>query len=127
MELIYRNSNIASNNHIKIRLRYQNIIQGELLMDVYNFMADCQYEFDDIKTRIKTKLLRRDINLNVMGIAPFIEAANDNLLIVFYVDLGVINSVNIGFYINNEHLRLWHISKKDIIDKLLDTTDITQF
>lgn len=89
-------------------------------MDVYNCMRDCQYEFDDIKTRIKMKLLRRDVNLNIMEIAPFIDAVEDNLLIVFYVDLGYVNRVNIGFYISNEHLRVWHISKKDVIEKLLD-------
>ena len=90
-------------------------------MDIYDFMEDCQYEFDDIKTKIRIKLIKRDVNLNIMSIAPFIDAINDNLLIVFYVDLGMVNSVNVGFYINNEHLRLWHISKKDVIENLLDT------
>lgn len=88
-------------------------------MNMYDFMEDCQYDFDDIKARIRTKLIKRDDNINIMRIAPFIDAVDDNLLIVFYVDLGQINQVNLGFYINNEHLRLWHISKKDIIDKLL--------
>ena len=62
-------------------------------MDIYNFMTNCQYEFDDIKTRIKAKLLRRDDNLNIMDVAPFIDAAEDNLLIVFYVDLGYVNNI----------------------------------
>ena len=96
------------------------ILQGELLMDIYNFMTNCQYEFNDIKTRIKAKLLRRDDNLNIMDVAPFIDAAEDNLLIVFYVDLGYVNKVNIGFYINNEHLRIWRISKNDVIKILLN-------
>lgn len=90
-------------------------------MDIYDFMEDCQYEFDDIKTKIRMKLLKRDINLGIMKTAPFIDAIDDNLLIVFYVDLGNVNRVNIGFYINNEHLRLWHISKKDVIENLLVT------
>ncbi|MBQ2744585.1 MAG: hypothetical protein IJF37_03075 [Lachnospiraceae bacterium] len=89
-------------------------------MDIYNFMTNCQYEFNDIKTRIKAKLLRRDDNLNIMDVAPFIDAAEDNLLIVFYVDLGYVNKVNIGFYINNEHLRIWRISKNDVIKILLN-------
>ena len=90
-------------------------------MDIYNFTEDCQYEFDDIKTRIRMKLLKRDVNPNIMKTAPFIDAIDDNLLIVFYVDLGNVNGVNIGFYINNEHLRLWHISKKEVIESLLVT------
>lgn len=93
-------------------------------MNVHNFMADCQYEFDDIKTRIRMKLLRRDVNLNIIGIAPFIEVVEDNILIVFYVDLGYVNRVNIGFYINNEHLKVWQLSKKDVIKKLLDMGEI---
>ena len=88
-------------------------------MNIYDFMEDCQYDFDDIKARIRTKLIKRDDNINIMRIAPFIDAIDDNLLIVFYVDLGQVNHINLGFYINNEHLRLWHISKNDIIDKLL--------
>ncbi len=95
-------------------------------MDTYNFMTTCQYEFDDIKTRIKIKLLQRDDNLNIMQIAPFIEAIEDNLLIVFYVDLGKINHVNIGFYISNEHLRLWHITKREVIETLLDANNMNE-
>lgn len=90
-------------------------------MDIYNFTEDCQYEFDDIKTRIRMKLLKRDVNPNIMKTAPFIDAIDDNLLIAFYVDLGNVNGVNIGFYINNEHLRLWHISKTEVIEILLVT------
>ena len=74
------------------------------------------YEFEDIKKRIRPRLLKRDQNLRHLKNAPYIDIKRRNLILVFYVDLGIINGINMGFCISNEHIRDWHITIKELID-----------
>ena len=78
---------------MKLIYKGKRLQKGALLMEVHNFMEDCQYEFDDIKARIQIRLLKRDVNLNIMNVAPFIDAINDNLLIVFYISITVLEFI----------------------------------
>ncbi len=77
------------------------------------------YEFQDIRTKIRPRLLRRDKNKDCIKKVPYIDITDENLLVVFYVELGVVNNIDIGFYISNKHLRMWNITRQQLIKEVV--------
>lgn len=76
------------------------------------------YDFEDIKTKIRPVLLRRDESLRSVKKVPYIDIIQHNLLLVFYVELGKVNNISLGFCVSNKHLQMWNIT----IDELIEAT-----
>ena len=77
------------------------------------------YDFEYIKKKIRPLLLRRDESLRSVKKVPYIDITQHNLVLVFYVELGKVNNINLGFCVSNKHLQTWNISVDELIDATL--------
>ncbi len=81
-------------------------------------LSEMIYEYEDIRKNIELRIIRKcsDELVNMM---PCIEFGALDMLLVFYVRLGVISDVEIGFYINNDHLTLWDMTAMKLFEDMV--------
>ena len=84
------------------------ITKGEMCMDVY--------DFQDIKARVRLRLIKADSSMVQIKKVPYMNIEHKNLRLVFYVELGRVQNVDIGFYISNKHLKMWNISIEQLLE-----------
>lgn len=77
------------------------------------------YEYDDIRERVELRLVRNNDNDELMNTMPCVDFGQLNALLVFYVRLGVVNGVELGFYITNDHMKLWDISAMKLFEDMI--------
>ena len=77
------------------------------------------YEFEDIRASIRPRLIKRDSCQVQIKKVPYIGTVSEKLLVVFYVELGRVNNMDIGFYISNKHLKMWNISMQELLDSVV--------
>lgn len=77
------------------------------------------YEFEDIRAKIRPRLINKDSCQVQIKKVPYIGTISENLLVVFYVELGKVNNINIGFYITNKHLKMWNVTMQELLDEVV--------
>ena len=48
-----------------------------------------------------------------------VEFYGMGMILVFYVGVGMVNGVEMGFYITNEHLELWDMTAMDLFEDMV--------
>ena len=77
------------------------------------------YEFEDIKSKIRPRLLKKDSHCVHIKKVPYIDTTGESILVVFYVELGKVNNIDIGFYISNKHLKMWNVTIQELLDEIV--------
>ena len=76
-------------------------------------------EYQEIREKVELRLTRKFEDKKLMEQMPCVDFGEMGMLLVFYVRLGVINGVEIGFYINNNHLELWDMSAMELFEDMV--------
>ena len=77
------------------------------------------HKYDDIRERVELRLVKGFEDKGIMEQIPCVEFNGMGMILVFYVGVGMVNGVEMGFYITNEHLELWDMTAMDLFEDMV--------
>ncbi len=111
----------------------QGIPEDQILDEIYELFTQnpppCTFttkqlsDFDTLKTKVLMKLVHADSNHDLLTEIPYVKFLD--LAVIFYLLLEKNEDGQMTLLINNEHLKLWNISKKELFRLALANTPLT--
>lgn len=86
------------------------------------FSTDQLTDFEPLKTKVLMKLVHADSNHDLLAEIPYVKFLD--LAVIFYLLLEKNDDGQMTLLINNEHLKLWNISRKELFRLALANTPL---